>query len=173
MSTFTLIILVVVWILMISVFIATISIAPWVPTKRKDLKRIVSLVDLQDGQTFVDLGCGTGTTVFAIGKAGKGKAVGIELSLPLYLYCKVKQFLTRAKNVEFRFGNAFKQDWSKFDLLYVFGMDSRMKKIKEKFFSQAKQGARLMSYAFQLEGVQPDFVSKEEKCLPISIYQKG
>lgn len=97
------------------------SLAPWVPTKKKDLKRIHSIVNLKKSETFLEIWCGTSLVWLYIAKNNpESRVVWVELSPVLYLISRIKVFLSGCKNIEIRFANALKMDFSEFDVLYVF-----------------------------------------------------
>lgn len=54
--------------------------APFIPSSKKTLERMMKLAKIKPGDNVYDLGCGDGRIVFASTKAG-AKAVGYELSL--------------------------------------------------------------------------------------------
>lgn len=150
--------------------LAAHSLAPWVPTWKKDLPRIFRLAQLQQGETFYDLGCGTGTVVFYAARHYPVKAIGIELSLPLWIFCIVRRFLIGRKNATFRFGSLFQQDFYQADVVYVFGMPKRLKKkLLKKLKQELRHGSRVISYVFPIEGLTPTFVDKP-KPIDITIY---
>lgn len=153
-------------------FLTTMSIAPWVPTRRRDLERMLELASLQAGETFYDLGCGTGTTVFYVARHSEAKAVGVELSLPLFLYCHVRRLVTGLKGVSLQYRNAYKVDITNADVIYIFGMAGRFEKMLKKLRREAKAGTRLISYAFKIEELEPLKVDKpSERDLPIYLYE--
>lgn len=54
-------------------------------TDRKKMKELVKNMNLKDGDTFVDLGCGDGRVVFEVAKRFKGvKCIGYEIS-PIHI----------------------------------------------------------------------------------------
>ena len=153
-------------------FLTTISIAPWVPTRKRDLQRILALADLKEGETFYDLGCGTGTTVFYVARHTQAKAVGVEMSLPLVVYCHVRRFVSGLRGVKIKCKNAYKVDLSDADVIYIFGMAGRFKKMMKKLKSETKEGTRLISYAFKIDELEPVKVDKpSDKDLPIYLYE--
>jgi len=159
-------------IIALTLLAATLSIAPWVPTRRRDLKRIFELADLKEGESFYDFGSGTGTLIFSAAKMTKGNPVGVEMSMPLYIFSQIKKYLTRNKKVNFILKNAHAVDLSKIDVLYIFGMPGRFEKLKAKLKKEAPAGMRLISYAFALEGLEPERVDKpSDKDLPIYLYR--
>jgi SAM-dependent methyltransferase len=149
------------------------SLAPWVPTRKKDLKRILLLADLKPGQVLYDLGCGDGRVVFALGQNSKAKIIGIELSWLLFFFCKIKHFFYPLKNISFQRKNLFKQDFSSANVIYVFGLP---KTIREKLIIKLKKElqpkTRVISYVFpfpDLKLIQKD--QSPKKSNPIYIYE--
>ncbi|MFH1192177.1 MAG: methyltransferase domain-containing protein [bacterium] len=130
------------------------SFAPWVPCWKKDLKRIFALADLKTGETFYDLGCGTGKTVIYAAQNFQAKAIGVEISFILFLICKIKQFLAKNKNLKFKLKNLFKENLSQADVIYFFGMPKNINsRLKEKLKKECKKGTRIISYVFSIEGL--------------------
>ncbi|MFH1326052.1 MAG: class I SAM-dependent methyltransferase [Candidatus Falkowbacteria bacterium] len=156
-----LIIFIIIFLILLTIAIASNSLAPWVPCWSKDLKRIFALADLKPGEKFYDLGCGNGKTVIYAAKNFQAQAIGIELALPLWFWCKLKQLFLQDKNIKFRWGNIFKQDFSNADVIYVFGMPKKLQqKLKQKLEKELKQGTRVISYTFPIVGWEPVKVSK-------------
>jgi len=163
-----LIIIVIVLIGFSTLAIAGKSFAPWVPTKKKDIERVMRLAELRPGEIWFELGCGDGRMTVAAAQAGS-KATGIELALPLYLAAKIRALKSSAK---IRYGNLFKLDISNADVVYFFGMpDPITKKLKTKLEAELKPGTRVISYAFPVEGWEPLIVDKPtENDIDIYLY---
>lgn len=144
-----------------NIIFSVLSFAPWVPCRNRDLKRIFKLADLKEGQTFYDLGCGNGRVVVYASDNFKAKAVGLEISLPMYLICRLRQILKPRVNLEFRFKNLFKENLSTADVVYFFGMPETInKKLSAKLKQELKPGAKVISYSFSLIGWTPKIVDK-------------
>lgn len=168
------------------------SFAPWVPCRNRDLKRIFKLANLKPGEIFYDLGCGDGKTVIYAAKNFNAKAVGIEMAIPLFIICKIRQILNLLSYTEsslsflkprlpspskgeetkcltqpsiiFKWKNLFNEDLSKADVIYFFGMPKTIKnKLKEKIKREAKPGARVISYVFKVDGWEPGIIDKPGK----------
>jgi len=155
---------IIIFILFLTIALAAYSLAPWVPSHSKDLKRISKLADMQDGETFYDLGCGDGKIIWRIAKNQKVKTVGIELALPMYLICKFHQLVSPRKNIKIIWGNVFKKNLSEADAIFIFGTPwSLQNKFKEKLKKELKKGARVISYTFPIKGWQPVKVDKPNK----------
>ncbi|MFH1891046.1 MAG: SAM-dependent methyltransferase [Candidatus Kuenenbacteria bacterium] len=155
MNYLSLIGLAIIGILLFSVALATISLAPWVPTRKRDLKRIFELTGLKPGQIFYDLGCGTGGVVFYGARKYKLRTRGIELGLPLYIVCVLKKIFSGTKRTEFIWGNFFKTDFSDADAVYLFGIPMSLKsKLKERLKKELRPGTKVVSYVFPIKGWQ-------------------
>lgn len=167
--------LIIVVVLVISLSISSFSIAPWVPSRRRDRQRINKLADLKSGQIFYELGCGDARVSAYIARHNpSAKIIGIELALPVYLYAKIRQVLFGPKNMNIIWANALHQDLSKADLIYTFALIKTINNdLKNKFVTELKPGAKILSYVFSIK----DWPGKSEtnkfsaNDLPIHIYQ--
>lgn len=148
--------------ILLPVAIAWRSMAPWVPTKKRDIQRLIKILDLKPGEKFFEIGCGDGRVSRAVAKAfPQSQITGLELAYPVWIMAKIFWFFSPTKNCSMRLWNAFKQDFSHYDVIYVYGMPDKMwEKIIPKFLSEAKQGAKLYSYVFSIpEGYKKNVIS--------------
>ena len=144
------------WFLILCVLILSLVsffwwIAPWVPTRNKDLKRINKLAKLKKGQTFYELGCGDGRVCTYIAqKNPKNQVIGYEIFLPVYLIAKIRSL--PYPNLTVRWQNLFWEKLTDADVVYVFGMiESLNEPLKEKFLTELKPGSRIISYVFSMK----------------------
>lgn len=160
--------------LLLSSAIAGWSFAPWVPIWSKDLPRVFALAQLKPGEVFYDLGCGNGKTVFYAAEQQAANAIGVELSFPLWLTCRLRQAWRRTPYVTFKLGNLFRQNLSSADVIYVFGMPEKLQhKLRAKLERELKPGSRVVSYTFPITGWQPTKVDKPSpKDISIYLYQR-
>lgn len=161
---------------LVPIVIAAVSLAPWVPTKARDLERINDLANLQSGQQFLEMGAGDGRVCAYIARRNpEVKVIGIELALWLYLYAKIKYLLQGPENLTFKFGNVLKHDISTYDVIYVFGIPETVnKKIKAKISQEMKVGAKLISYVFVIDdwpGMKTEHQMNKGEAR-ITVYQK-
>lgn len=128
------------------------SLAPWIPTWAKDLERLNKFSNLKKGQNFLEVGCGDGrVSRYIADKNTDCFITGIEIAWPIYLFARAKLFLYPQKNLRLTFGNALKIDFSKYDVIYFYGLTKTFEeKIKPKLESELKPGAKFVSYAFKL-----------------------
>lgn len=155
-----------------NIIFSVLSFAPWVPSRSRDMARIFKMAGLKEGQTFYDLGCGDGKVVIYASKNFKVKGIGLEISLPMYLICKLRQMFMRNKNINFKFRNLFKENLASADVVYFFGMPETInKKLGAKLKQELKPGTKIISYSFSLIGWTPTAVDKpSEKDLPVYLY---
>lgn len=128
------------------------SMAPWVPTRKRDIERLIHILDLKSRDTFFEIGCGDGRVSRAVAKAfPQSRVVWLELAYPVWIVAKVLWFFWGTKNCSVKLWNAFKQNFSDYDVIYVYGMPDKMwAKIVPKFMQEAKKGAKLYSYVFSI-----------------------
>ncbi len=159
-------------ILIFTMGIAGLSFAPWVPTFKRDLKRIADLADLQPGQKFYELGSGTGKVLFYINKMTGAETIGFEIGLPFYLISRVKQVFIGNQKVKIKYRNFFKQGLSDADVVYFFGIPKTIKdKLRQKLEKELKPETKVISYAFAIEDWQPVKVDKPgERDIAIYLY---
>lgn len=150
----------------------TLKFAPWVPARKYDLRRILKIADVKPGEKFYDLGCGDGRLVRAA--AGHGaEAVGIELSPPLYLWCKMHGLLRPVQGASYLLRNFFDVDLTDADIVYLFGTGNTLgEKITRKLEKELRPGTRIISYVFPIEGWTSEKTDKPENRLPVYLYRR-
>ncbi|MFH0892119.1 MAG: hypothetical protein V1867_05055 [Candidatus Falkowbacteria bacterium] len=154
--------------------IASGSLAPWVPTRKKDLRRICRLAAVRSGEIFYDLGAGDGRVAFYMARHSGGRVVGVELSFLFYLLCLLKRTLSGVNNLSFRFRDIYGEDLTDAGAVFVFPASRRALegKLSEKLKQELKSGARVITYVFPIEGWTPDAVDKpDEKDVAIYLYK--
>ena len=148
--------------------------APFVPARDRDLKRIFKLADLKEGEVFYDLGCGNGKVIAYAAKNFPVKAVGIEAAWPLWLVAKISLLAAPKERSQVKFGNLFNEDLRQADVVYFFGMPNSVKKrLRLKLEKELKPGARVISYTFSVPGWQAEKVDKpKDKDVTIYLYKR-
>jgi SAM-dependent methyltransferase len=167
MSIFSAIIVFVLLVFLLTMVLA--NAAPWVPTRRRDMERILALARIKPGEVFYDLGCGDGRLLVAAARAG-AKAEGLDISLLSYLMSLLRTKLERSK-ARVHFKNLFRQNLSSADIVYLFLMPAALPKIKNKFDAELKKGARVLSYSFPIPGLTPKTIDKRPDSQTIYLYE--
>jgi len=91
-------------------------------TKKKELKKIIDNLNLKDGDTFVDLGCGDGRVVFGVAKKFKSvKCIGYEISPIQLMIANLSKMLCFpfSRRVQIIPQDFTKADLSDVDVFYI------------------------------------------------------
>ena len=148
----------------LSIMFSSSQGAPFVPSNKKSIQKMLELAQIKPTDTVFDLGCGDGRIVFALEKMGVKRAIGIEVSPLIYLLARLRKFLSGARRSEIRFGNIFKQtDYAQADVILVFLFPHIVQRIFDEIWPQLKPGARLVSSSFFPKNIEPDVVIPREK----------
>ncbi len=151
--------------LLIPGFYAAVASGPFVPSARKRTEAMLRLANLKSSDIAYDLGFGDGRLIFAAAKKVK-KAIGYELSVPLYLFGLIRKVLGFSR-VKIRFGNIWSQDYRDADVIFCYLLPKAMKQFYKEVWPTLKPGTRVVSNAFAIHEIQP--IKTEEK---VYLYQK-
>lgn len=162
--------LIILFVLFVAITSAWASkVAPWVPTRKADVKRFLQLASIKAGDKMYDLGCGDGRLTAAASKAG-ANAVGLEISLFPYFIAKVRGFFLKGKYA-IKFKDFWKMDLSDADIVYFFLMPKIYPKLKQKLEKDLKKGTKVIAYVWPIDGWTPLEISKHDKKSNIYLYQ--
>lgn len=131
---------------------AMIKGAPFLPTTKKRVKEMIELAKIKDGDKIYDLGCGDGRFLFAAAKKG-ANAIGYELSVPVYIWAKVKSFFYPKVQVKYR--DFWTQKFDNADVIFCFLLVKTMEKFEEKIWPTLKPGTKVISNSFRLPNIKP------------------
>lgn len=131
---------------------ATWAGAPFVPTPKKTLKRMIELSAIKPGETVFDLGCGDGRLVFAAAARG-ANAVGYEYSIPTYMLAKLRSLFHRRSSI--KFANFWTIDFRSADVIFCYLLTDTMQTFRTKIWPQLKPGCRVVSHSFRMKDVEP------------------
>ncbi|MCU0678837.1 MAG: hypothetical protein MUC28_00105 [Planctomycetes bacterium] len=141
---------------------AAFSLAPFVPTRKRDLPRIFSLARLRPEEIFYDLGCGDGRVVMRLSRLSPARFIGLEIALPLVFLCLARKWLGGGSNTVFKWKNVYAEDLSAADAVYLFvsSPEKLQGRLVDKLSRELKRGSRVISYAFPVAGWTPTLVDK-------------
>jgi 16S rRNA A1518/A1519 N6-dimethyltransferase RsmA/KsgA/DIM1 with predicted DNA glycosylase/AP lyase activity len=149
--------LVAVWLILLFGFVVFFG-APYVPTLSKQKRAALELLDLEPGQTLLELGSGDGTMLVAAAEKGL-KVIGYELN-PLLVLVSLWRTRKYRKHVRVIWANFWWHVWPRTDGIYVFLLDRYMKKLDKKIIQNyPEQTVKLASFAFKV----PDKEIESEK----------
>jgi SAM-dependent methyltransferase len=126
---------------------------PYLPTLTKQATIAMDMIDLEAGQTLLELGCGDGKILLAAAKRG-WYAVGYELNPLLVVVCKLRTWRYR-KLITVRLGNFWTQQWPNAEGIFVFIMPRHMAKLDKKIMQSSRGPVKLISFAFTIPGKKP------------------
>lgn len=129
--------------------------APYVPTMRLQVRTALEVLDLQPGQTLLELGSGDGKVALAAAQQGI-RVYAIEINPLLVLYARLRTWRYR-QLVTIKWANIWQHRWpADVDGIYVFLLDRFMPKLDKKITQTYKQKpVKLVSFAFEIPGRKP------------------
>ncbi len=140
--------------------------APYLPTLDKQAEQALDLLDLQPGETLLDLGSGDGTMLIRAAKRGI-KSVGYELNPILFIFSWLRTRKYR-RLVTVKCRNFWIVSWPTSDGVFVFLHTNFMQSLDKKLKLYAKSnGLRVVSFTFEIPHKKP---IKRQKSLFLYTY---
>ncbi len=138
----------IVFVILLLMIIAGISLAPWLPTPSNYLEGIHKLANLKSNQKFYELGCGNGKVAFFIAHHNKQSIIkGFELAFPVFLWGRIKHFIFYKKysNLSLVWFDVLKKDLSDADVIFCYALQKNInKKLKQKLQSELSPGTKII-----------------------------
>lgn len=127
--------------------------APYLPTLKPQVAAALQLVDLQPGQTLLELGCGDGRVLVAAARQGIN-VVGYELNplLAAIAWLRTRRYRRQAKVV---WGNFWNKQWPPADAAFTFLLPSYMAKLDRACQNYSNKPLKVASFAFKIPGKKP------------------
>jgi ubiquinone/menaquinone biosynthesis C-methylase UbiE len=127
------------------------SIAPYVPTPLRVVKRMLECADLKTGETLFDLGCGDGRIVLMAAQEFGAKGIGVDLIGQLVNEAKRKAVaLGLIDNVVFIRGNLFDVDLSSADVVTIYLLKNTTERVRIKLEKELRPGARVVALNYPI-----------------------
>ncbi len=128
--------------------------APWVPTSKELVNKILSISELKPAETLYDLGSGDGRLVIAAARDFGARAVGIEIDpfRVLYSRLRISQLRLSGKAKIIR-SNFFNIDLRDADVVIVYLLQETLDKLQYKLEMElTKPNCRVVSVVFRFKG---------------------
>ncbi|MFW9879963.1 MAG: SAM-dependent methyltransferase, partial [Candidatus Thorarchaeota archaeon] len=123
--------------------------APWIPTRMRKVRVMLSLANIQPDEILYDLGCGDGRFIIWAARKFKAKAIGIEINPLLYVWCQlVITILGLRRRVQIKYGNFYKCNLSNADVVICFLLPHTNNSLEDKLLRELKPTARVISNSF-------------------------
>jgi len=135
--------------------------AGYAPTSYKEIEKVARFLDLKEGNTFYDLGCGYGRMIMTIAQRYPVQCDGVEIDP---IKCWWTRFMIKRKKLEDKVkiiqSNIFDVNLSEAENVFVFLSKSTdiMKRLREKMFREMKPGAHVVSYVHRFNDWAPEKV---------------
>ena len=132
--------------------------APFLPTLRPQIDIALDLLDLQAGQTMLELGCGDGRVLVAAARRGLN-AVGYELNpiLIVISWVRTRPYRHRVRVV---WGDFWRTSWPHAEGIFSFILPRYMSKLDKKVAQYSYRPLRIASFAFVIPGKEPQTVKE-------------
>lgn len=124
--------------------IASLTGAPFVPTKNASADAMIRLAGIKKGDIVYDLGSGNGKLLFLAAQKG-ARAIGYEINPLLVLLSNLRGARTKWKN----FWHA---DIHDADVIFVYLLPWKMKHLADKLKEELKPGTTIVSNSFIFPG---------------------
>lgn len=138
-----------IWLLPLAVLLMLYPVRAWrdaplFPTPAGILAPLPPQVDLPPGARVLDAGCGAGHGLRELRRCfPQARLEGVEWSRALVLWCRLRHPWARVRR-----GDLWADDWSAYDLVYVFQRPESMPEVVAKARQQMRPGTWLVSLAF-------------------------
>lgn len=148
--------------------------APLFPTPPSALDGLAAVAPLAGDRVrgaarVLDAGCGLGDGLRALRRAYPQAAVeGVEWSWPLRLLCA-----WRCRWARVRQGDLWRDDWSAYDLVYLFQRPESMPRVVDKARREMRAGAWLVSLDFEAPGLEPSATLLAPSGQRVWVYRPG
>ena len=136
--------------------------APWLPTSKSKVRKMLEFAKVGDGDTVYDLGSGDGRIIIMAAKEFGAKSVGIEADPIRQRWSKLMirrhKLRDRVKVLRGNFFNFNIGDASVVTLYLGVGANNAL---REKLSEELKPGSRIVSHHFILKDWEPVGTDKE------------
>jgi hypothetical protein len=128
---------------------------PYLPTLSKQKITALDMLNLQPGETLLELGSGDGRVMLAAAERGL-KVVGIELN-PLLVIISLIVTRKYHKQVRVIWGTYWGEPWPRADGIFTFMLSRYMPRLDERITKWLPEGKaiRIASFAFAIPGKEP------------------
>jgi SAM-dependent methyltransferase len=136
--------------------------APWLPTFRANVRRMLVMADLQPDEVLYDLGSGDGRVLFMAARDFGARAVGIEIDSLRCMWTRARiAALGVQDRVQVLHGDLFEQDVSPADVVVVYLLQPTNNKLMSKLWRELRPGTRVVSNTFIFPGWEPTHIDRE------------
>lgn len=141
--------------------------APLFPTPASALQGLAEAAPLKPGARVVDAGCGLGAGLNELHRVyPQARLDGWEWSWPLTLLCRLRCRFARVRRADI-----WAEDWSAYDMVYLFQRPESMARAMDKAACEWPAGRWLVSLEFEATGYRPHARLETPGGKPVWLYQ--
>lgn len=141
--------------------------APLFPTPRGILDGLDKIAPLKCTHRILDAGCGLGDGLVELYRVYPlARIEGLEKSWPLRLACGWRCPFARVRR-----GDIWKEDWTAYDMVYIFQRPESMGPAAAKAKAELAPGAWLVSLEFEATALEPVAALQNRADKPVWVYQ--
>lgn len=156
----------------VSAFYSSFMGSAYVPTRAKEIDKILKAANLKPNQIFYDLGCGDGRVVEEAVRHYKVRGWGIDVNPVLIFWSNLRTNFRGVKNLKYKTQNIFATDLGDADVIYLFLMPELLAKLAPKLKEEVRKNTLIISHAFRMEPFDNLLVKTlEGKPFPTYIYR--
>jgi SAM-dependent methyltransferase len=131
--------------------------APYVPTPRHIVLRMLQLADVSGEDVVYDLGSGDGRIVLAAAERYGARGVGVEIDSGLVQKSRTKaRHLGLTDRVTFQQGDLFEADLSDATVVMLYLWPDMNNRLRSKLQRELDPGDRVVSHSFDIDGWAAD-----------------
>lgn len=137
------------------------SDAPYIPTKRENIGKVLKIAGVGKGKKFYELGSGDGRVVLKAAKFG-AVSFGIEQSWLRVLYSRYKALKlasqasrTTSGGVKFYHGNIFSRTYEDADVVYIYLLSQAIGNLEKKLKKELKKGSIVITQTYHFPNWKP------------------
>lgn len=141
--------------------------APLFPTPSTALAGLAEAAPLPEGARVLEAGCGLGHGLRALHQVyPAARLTGLEWSAPLATLCRLRCPFARVCR-----GDIWAEDWSAYEMVYLFQRPESMPRAVAKARQELKPGAWLVSLEFEATELRPQARLETVAGKPVWLYQ--
>ena len=126
---------------------------PYVPIDTELMREVFKYMNVEKGDSFIDIGSGDGKVVCWVAKEFPKVKIykGVEVSSSLVFFSRIRRLLSKQKEkIDFEKKNALEFDYSKFNKVYMYLLSGFIEEIMFVLQEQLPRGAVVVSPIFAI-----------------------
>ncbi len=145
-----LIFLISVTIYLVFLIYSSIMGAPYVPSRTKLVRDLLSHIKPNNKTNILELGCGDGSFNRIAAQKYKARGLGVDINSIVLLKARLLAHIQKLPHVSFERRNIFKQSLEGYNLIYLFLMPKLLAKLAPQFKKELKPSTLVVSHGFKI-----------------------